>query len=203
VALRLLKEKARPLLERDAGSGRSRTTAGAAGGVVVDVGTGSGVIAVTMAQKNAGARVVATDSSAAALEVARRNAGRAGVADRIEFLEGSLLEPVLAADLKGCVSLLVSNPPYVASRDIDALPPEVRDFEPRVALDGGPDGLDCLRVMAQDGPALLEPSGAIALEVGCGQAGAVAAMLEERMGSVEIHKDYAGRERIVTGRKGS
>ena len=171
--------------------------------VVVDVGTGSGVIAVTAAQRVADARVVATDSSAEALGVARRNAERAGVADRIDFREGSLLRPVEEEGLRGRVSLLVSNPPYVATGDLESLPREVRDFEPRDALDGGPDGLDCLRVIAQDGPALLRSSGVIALEVGLGQAAAVAAMLEEGTGSVTIHKDYAGRERIVTGRKGA
>ena len=202
VALRLLGDAERPRSERDVDTA-DRAGAEPGGRVIVDVGTGTGVIAVTMAQKIAGARVVATDASPEALGVARRNATRAGVADRIEFLEGSLLEPAMAAGLEGRVSLLVSNPPYVASGDIESLPPEVRDFEPRVALDGGPDGLDCLRVMAQDGPALLKPSGAVALEVGCGQAAAVAGMLEERLGSAEIHKDYAGRERIVTGRKGS
>lgn len=194
------------------GGGHHRDGASAAGEkpdsrraprVVVDVGTGSGVIAVTMAQKVAGVRVLATDSSPAALEVARRNAQRAGVAERVEFLQGSLLEPVVAAGLEGRVSLLVSNPPYVPTGDIESLPPEVRDFEPRAALDGGPDGLDCLRVMAQDGPALLEPAGAVALEVGLGQAAIVAAALEGRLGNAEIRKDYAGRDRIVTARKGA
>jgi release factor glutamine methyltransferase len=103
--------------------------------------------------------------------------------------------------LDGRLTAVVSNPPYIRSGDIDALPPEVRDFEPREALDGGPDGLDCLRVMAQDGPGLLVTSGAIALEVGDGQAQVVAELLKERLGHAEIRKDYAGRDRIVAGRR--
>jgi release factor glutamine methyltransferase len=172
------------------------------GGIrVADIGTGSGVIAVTIAQKRPAAAVYATDASTAALEVARRNAERAGVGERIAFLEGPLFEPLRAQGLSGRLSLIVSNPPYVRSGDIDDLDPEVRDFEPRTALDGGPDGLDYLRKIAQDGPALLAPGGAVALEVGDGQAPAVADMLGRSLTGVEVRRDYAGRDRIVTGRK--
>jgi release factor glutamine methyltransferase len=176
---------------------------GSAGGeaLVADVGTGSGVIAVSLAQAFPGVRVFATDSSSEALEVASRNADRAGVGERVEFLEGALLDPLRGEGLEGRLTALVSNPPYVRSGDIEALPAEVRDFEPREALDGGPDGLDCLRVMAQDGPALLAEAGSIALEVGDGQAQDVAAMLRQSLGSAEIRKDYAGRDRIVAGRR--
>jgi len=170
------------------------------GAVVADIGTGSGVIAVTLAQKVAGARIVATDSSATALAVARRNAERLGVGERIEFLEGSLLDPLKDAGLGGSVSLLVSNPPYVRTGELDALPEEVRSFEPLLALDGGEDGLDCLRVLAQDGPALLTDGGFALFEVGLGQAETVAALMEGRVAETGVRKDYAGRERIVLGR---
>ncbi len=169
--------------------------------VAADVGTGSGVIAITLAVKFPQARVLATDTSAEALDVAERNAGRAAVADRMEFVQGELLSPLFETGLEGSLRLLVSNPPYVASGDIDGLPREVRDFEPRKALDGGADGLDCLRVMAQDGPALLSAGGALALEVGFGQAQQVADMVRAALGNAEIRKDYAGRERIVVGRR--
>jgi release factor glutamine methyltransferase len=169
--------------------------------LAADVGTGSGVIAVTLAQKFPDVRVLAIDSSSEALEVASRNAERAGVAARVEFIEGNMLEPLNGHGLEGRISLLVSNPPYVASGDIDTLPREIRDFEPRGALDGGVDGLDCLRVMAQDGPAVLAPGGAMALEVGDEQAEKVAAMLRESLGEVSIEKDYARRDRIVVARK--
>jgi release factor glutamine methyltransferase len=171
------------------------------GGVgVADIGTGSGVIAVTIALKRPAAAVYATDSSAAALDVARRNARRAGVEERVTFLEGPLFEPLRDAGLQGNLSMIVSNPPYVPSGEIDGLEPEVRDFEPRAALDGGPDGLDYLRKIAQDGPALLEPGGALVLEVGDGQARAVRELLEQSLTDVEVLRDYAGRDRIVTGR---
>jgi len=168
---------------------------------VADIGTGSGVIAVTIAQKCLLATVYATDSSAAALEVARRNAERTGVGERIMLLEGPLFEPLREAGLSGHLSMIVSNPPYVPSGEIDDLQPEVRDFEPRAALDGGPDGLDYLRKIAQDGPTFLRPGGALVLEVGDGQAEAVRAMLEASLTDVEVLRDYAGRDRIVTGRR--
>lgn len=192
VALRLLNET---------GCGVDSGTGSDAEQAIADVGTGSGVIAVTLAMKAPRARVLATDASEDALRVAARNAERAGVAGRIEFLHGEMLEPLVAAGLSGGLTLLVSNPPYVASGDIESLPPEVRDFEPRIALDGGTDGLDCLRAMAQDGPSLLAPGGALALEVGDGQADAVADMVWAVVGAAEIRKDYAGRDRIVVGRR--
>jgi release factor glutamine methyltransferase len=168
---------------------------------VADIGTGSGVIAVTVALKRPTAAVYATDSSSAALGVARRNADRAGVADRITFLEGPLFQPLREAGLAGRLSMIVSNPPYVPTGDIDGLEPEVRDFEPRDALDGGPDGLDYLRKIAHDGPAFLSPGGVMLLEVGDGQAAAVRGLLGEALTDVRILRDYAGRDRIVTGRK--
>jgi release factor glutamine methyltransferase len=200
------------------GTGAPEAAAGAAGPVandedgapaadvgtevlVADVGTGSGVIAVTVAQKLTRARVLATDSSAEALEVAARNAERAGVAGKVEFLEGHMLEPLAREGLTGRLALLVSNPPYVPSGDIASLPREIRDFEPRAALDGGPDGLDCLRTMAQDGPSLLGPGGAIALEVGDGQAEVVASMVRSSLGEAEIRQDYVGCDRIVAARR--
>jgi release factor glutamine methyltransferase len=168
---------------------------------VADIGTGSGVIAVTIALRRPSAAVYATDSSADALVVARRNAERAGVLDRITFLEGPLFEPLRELDPPGRLSMIVSNPPYVPTGDLDGLEPEVRDFEPRGALDGGPDGLDYLRKIAHDGPAFLAPGGAVVLEVGDGQAEEVREMLREGAEDVEVHRDYAGRDRIVTGRK--
>jgi release factor glutamine methyltransferase len=168
--------------------------------LVADIGTGSGVIAVTLAQKVPRARVYATDSSGAALAVAEKNARRAGVADRIVFSHGTFFAPLEEKELAGRLSAIVSNPPYVPSGEIAALPAEVRDFEPREALDGGPDGLDSLRVIAQDGPRFLTAGGAMILEVGDGQAADVAGMLRRSVGSAEILKDYAGRERIVVGR---
>jgi release factor glutamine methyltransferase len=171
--------------------------------VVADIGTGSGVIATTVAQKIPDCRVYATDPSRDALEVAARNAERAGVAGQISFLEGKLLDPLREEGLEGRVCALISNPPYVPTGDIPGLPSDVRDFEPRGALDGGPDGLDVIRGIAQDGAAFLVPGGALILEVGDGQAETVTELLSESLESVEVHKDYAGRDRIVAGRRES
>lgn len=168
---------------------------------VADIGTGSGVIAVTVALKRPGVAVYATDSSTAALEVARRNAERTGVVERITFLEGQLFEPLREAGFAGRLSMIVSNPPYIPTGEIDGLQPGVRDFEPRDALDGGPDGLDYLRRIAHDGPTFLQRGGAIVLEVGDGQAPAVRELLAKSLTDVEVLRDYAGRDRIVTARK--
>lgn len=170
------------------------------GPIVADIGTGSGVIATTIALKVPAAAVYATDTSSDSLVVAARNVARAGVADRVKFLAGPLLEPLRREGLRGKLSAIVSNPPYVRSGDIASLPAEVRDFEPREALDGGPDGLDSLRGIAQDGPEFLAPGGAVLLEVGDGQAPLVEDMLRAALGSVRTLKDYAGRDRIVVGR---
>ena len=167
--------------------------------IVADIGTGSGVIAATVAMRLLAAVVYATDVSAAALVVAARNAERAGVAERVTFLEGEMLQALPGPELAGKVTALVSNPPYIPTGELAGLPTEVRDFEPREALDGGEDGLDCIRVLVQDGPEFLSASGFMALEVGDGQASGVAELMRERLGNVEVHKDYAGRDRIVTG----
>ncbi len=169
--------------------------------LLADIGTGSGVIAITLAQKFPEAEVVATDISADALSVAARNAERIGVSERIRFAEGTGVEPLAAAGFQGKLSGIVSNPPYVCSGDMETLPREVREFEPGVALDGGSDGLDCIRCLAQDGPEFLADGGSMVIEFGEGQAGAVRELMEKRLGCVEIHKDYAGRDRIATGIK--
>jgi release factor glutamine methyltransferase len=186
---------------RGAAAGLGAADSAAAGPdlIVVDIGTGSGVIATTVAMKVPEARVYATDVSAAALAVAARNAERAGVAERVTFLEGEMLRPLRGEGLVGKVTVLVSNPPYIPTGELEGLQAEVRDFEPREALDGGEDGLDCIRVLVQDGPEFLSPGGFIALEVGDGQASVVAELMRERLADVDAHKDYAGRDRIVTG----
>jgi release factor glutamine methyltransferase len=132
---------------------------------VIDVGTGSGCLAVTLAREFGGADVVATDVSAAALDVARRNALRHGVAGRIDFRNADLLD-----GLTGRADLIVSNPPYVARRDATALPPEVREHEPHAALFGGDDGLDVYRRLLPAAHARLTRGGMLVLELGQHQA---------------------------------
>jgi len=169
---------------------------------MADVGTGSGVIAATLALKLPEAVVYASDVDEAVVGIARENVERAGVLDRVRFLVGSLLDPYEEAGLEGALDAVVSNPPYIRSADLESLPPEVKDFEPRAALDGGEDGLDYLRTITHDGPRFLAHGGLLAVEVGDGQAADVGQLMAESLEGVEVRKDYAGRDRIVIGVKG-
>ncbi len=173
--------------------------------VIADIGTGSGCIAVSLARRLPQAALYATDCSAAALRVARRNAERHGVAARIAWLEGDLLEPLRARGLSGLVNVLVSNPPYIAEREWEALQPEVRLFEPRVALAGGEDGLAIYRRLVRDAADLLYEGGWLIVEVGQGQADPVRRLIEDtgRYGAMEIRPDQAGIERVVCAQRGN
>lgn len=164
---------------------------------VLDIGTGSGCIAVALAKHLPGATVTAIDISAEALEVARRNAGRNGVC--IEFLHGSLLDPVPGR----CFDLVVSNPPYIPAADIEALDPEVRDFDPRGALDGGADGLDIYRLLVPGALTCLNPAGWLLVEVGIGQAEAVSQLFRACgcYGEPVMARDPGGIERVVGAQK--
>ena len=139
--------------------------------VIVDVGTGSGALAVALATEFDEARVIATDISEAALAVARRNAAKNGVAARIEFRAGDLLEPIMET-----ADLIVSNPPYVASGDKAGLVPEVREHEPHVALFGGADGLVMFERLFPSAAPRLAPGGRLIVEVGYDQDDRVAAI---------------------------
>ncbi len=136
--------------------------------IVADVGTGSGCLAGTLALDLAASRLVATDTSRAALAIARRNAARHGVADRVQFVETNLLSGVDAR-----FDLIVSNPPYVPAADMRALPPEVREHEPREALFGGEDGLDVIRALLLQAESRLVDGGLLIFEFGFGQEPAV------------------------------
>jgi len=164
---------------------------------VLDIGTGSGCIAVALARHLPGAAVTAIDISPAALAVAHRNAERNGVV--IEFLAGSLLEPVAGRRF----DLIVSNPPYIPAADIDRLEPEVRDFDPRDALDGGPDGLDVFRSLIPAAPGHLNPAGWLLVEVGIGQSRAVADLFRTCMDYDPplMTRDPSGVERVVGARR--
>jgi release factor glutamine methyltransferase len=164
---------------------------------VADIGTGSGAIAVTLACERPKWRVTTVDLSSEAIAIARENAERLG-AD-VRFLQGDLVEPLLERSEQ--LDLLVSNPPYIPSADVDELDAEVRDYEPRLALDGGADGLDCYRRLCAALPRLLKEKALVAFEVGIYQAHDVAAMLEATgvIDEVEIVPDLAGIERVVIG----
>lgn len=164
---------------------------------VLDVGTGSGAIAVALAHELPEALVTAIDISAAALELARQNAADNDVAARIQFFEGDLN----ALELAG-FDLVVANPPYIAEGELAALMPEVRDFEPRLALAGGADGLDAYRALARQASALLAAQGWLLVEIGAGQAEAVRALLSAA-GLINLfcRDDYAGIPRVVGGQR--
>jgi release factor glutamine methyltransferase len=162
--------------------------------VVLDVGTGSGAIALAIADEHQGARVTAIDVSVGALEVARENA-------RAAELDVTFVEHDVDYGLEGEYDLVVSNPPYVGSEEIETLEPEVRDWEPRGATVAGETGLEAIERLVAQAPAALEPGGALVLEVGAGQAAAVAALLEGAgLAGVGRGPDHAGIERIVWGR---
>lgn len=165
---------------------------------VLDVGTGSGCIAVSIACDRPDVDVVATDVSSAALAIARENAARLG-AERIEFVEGSLL-----AERPGPWDLIVSNPPYIARPDRASLPADVRDYEPEAALFGGDDGLDVIRALVVEAADALRPGGALIMEIGAGQADGVAALLRATPAFEEIglQPDLQGIPRVVAARRG-
>lgn len=165
---------------------------------VLDIGTGSGCIAIALGHRLPQARITAVDLSEAALLVARSNAGINSVT--IEFLQGSFFQPVTGR----AFDLIVSNPPYITTAELDQLQPEVRDFEPRLALDGGPDGLAAYRSIASEAPAHLNPGGWLLLEVGGGQAPDVSLMLAQSgFTAIITAKDSAGIERVVGGCHGT
>lgn len=165
-----------------------------------DIGTGAGGLAVTLALECPSVQAYATDVSDEALGIARRNAeSLLGDRCRIDFARGSLLAPLKAPSIPA-LDLIVSNPPYVTSREMDGLPEEIRRFEPRLALHGGEDGLACYRAIIEQAPACLRKGGMIALEIGAEQSGAVTRLVADRRvyGNIEIVKDYNGLDRIVS-----
>jgi release factor glutamine methyltransferase len=160
--------------------------------VIVDVGTGTGAIALSIADERPDARVFATDTSPEAIELARANADRLGLA--VDVVEGDLLSPV-PAELRGWVDLVVSNPPYLTPAEYEDLPVEVRT-DPIDALVGG---LPLYEALATDAARWLRDGGVLAVEIGSTQAEDVAKILRERLGEVEIRLDLAGRDRVVLG----
>lgn len=163
---------------------------------VADIGTGSGAVALALKKERPGAEVVAVDISADALAVARENASRLGL--DVIFLQGDLVQPLVGLDP---FDLIVSNPPYIRREDIDGLAAEVR-CEPRLALDGGEDGLALVRGLATAALPVLAPGGTLAMEIGAGQAAAVMEFMRSAgYAEVGVHCDLAGIERVVFGQR--
>lgn len=160
----------------------------------LDFGTGSGCIAISLAAKCPDAKIVATDISADAIALAKENAVRNKVAERIEFLQGDGFA-ALAGGMQ--FDLIISNPPYIPSAEIETLEPEVRDFDPPLALDGGMDGLEFYRLIASQAKTFVKPAGKIMVEFGDGQAEAVRKIFETEKWIVEaVKEDYSQRARI-------
>ncbi len=168
---------------------------------VLEIGTGSGAIAVCVAREWPDAEVWATDVSAPALDVARENASRHGVGGRIHWLRGDLLAPVQG--LLDWFDVLVSNPPYISSGEIGRLQRDVRDWEPALALDGGADGMDFYRRLARDGVRHLRKGGLLAVEVGAEQGGGVSELFLAQAGlrRTRVRRDYAGFPRVVAAER--
>ena len=164
---------------------------------VLDLCTGSGCVAITLARERPTTRVVAVDLSEGALVVARENATRLGVTHQIALLRSDLYA---ALDPGARFDLITANPPYISELEIPSLPPDVRDFEPRLALAGGEDGLAVVRGVVLGARSFLAPGGVLALEVGAGQAPEVQALFEQGgFTAIERQRDYAGHERVVSG----
>ncbi len=166
----------------------------------LDLGTGSGCLAIALAVKCPAAQIHAVDISSEALAVARQNAARHGVLERIQFHTGDGFAS-LPAGLR--CDLIVANPPYIPSAEIATLEPEVRDHDPRPALDGGADGLDFYHRLAAEAAAWLKPHGKLMLEFGDGQAAAIGGIFQHHQWNVEgVEKDLSGRKRFLIASRG-
>lgn len=160
---------------------------------ILDIGIGSGALLLALLSELPRAIGTGTDISEGALQVARANARRLGLASRCEFINCDM-----TAGVQGLFDLIVSNPPYVAQNDISGLAPEVRDHDPTIALDGGPDGLDCYRAIAAQAPRLLAPGGRLVVELGVGQERAVSGLFSEAgLTAGETRRDLAGIPRAL------
>ncbi len=165
---------------------------------ILDLGVGSGAILLAILAERPAARGLGIDVSEEALAVARDNAARLGLADRIALLRGDWSGGLAGSEF----DLVVSNPPYIASPVIETLDPEVRDYEPRIALDGGPDGLEAYRQLAPEVLRMLRPGGRFLVEIGYDQR-AAAESLFRAAGAMEVEtlKDLSTHDRVVTGMK--
>ena len=167
---------------------------------ILDMGTGSGCIAVSLAKLLPAAFLTGTDISAPALEVAQYNARFHKAEERIRFIESDLFA---AKELQGSAfDLIVSNPPYIRSKEIDRLQPEIQ-YEPRLALDGGVDGLEYFRRIIREAPSYLKPQGLLVLEMGLGQRKHIEGMLRQSKAykTTEVIRDYNGIARVIVARK--
>ena len=198
----LLVETALELVKGSGGGGTERGVAGREAVRIVDVGTGSGCIALALAAELRGTAIFAADISRPALDVARRNAHRLGLADRVRFAMMDLLGAFGPCDARG-FDYVVSNPPYVGCDETSSVQREVREFEPRIAWGGDNRGDEIYRRLFPQALALLRAGGYVLVEVAYNQADTVAGLLREGWIDPEVRPDLAGIPRVVLARKGS
>lgn len=180
-------------MERLAASGLSSAKSPA----ILDIGTGSGCIAITLALRLPGAQITAADISADALEVARRNAEEHGVADRIRFVQADALDASFAGKVGGPFDMVISNPPYIPEPEWASLQEEVRRYEPRLAL-VAPEGFEYYKSIAAMAPALLHKGGVLCFEIHADGVPGVKNLLGDRFGDVQVMQDYARLDRALS-----
>ena len=165
---------------------------------ILDIGTGSGAIALALASEIDGAKVVATDISDAALKLAQKNADSLGLQDKIDFRQGNLFEPV-----DGLFDIIVSNPPYIAAKEYEELPASVRAFEPREALLAGESGLEFYEKLICQAAPYLQKNGWLLLEIGAKQEASIRRIMDDSgfYDSIEMRRDYAGLPRVIKARR--
>ena len=168
---------------------------------ILDLGTGSGAIAIALARELPAARIVAADLSMAALRLAQENAKSNQVDEGIFFVRGDMFAAIPGGSQK--FKVVVTNPPYISHTEMSELPREIRDFEPHHALEGGPDGLTAIRHIIAEAPTVLSQTGALFMEIGADQAESVSALVREsqRYESYRIVKDYSGLDRVLVAIK--
>jgi release factor glutamine methyltransferase len=165
---------------------------------ILDIGTGSGAIAIALAKEIPGAKVVATDISIAALNLAQKNAATLGLKEKIDFRQGNLFEPV-----DGFFNIIVSNPPYIAANDYEELPASVKAFEPREALFAGESGLEFYEKLIYQADGYLQKNGWLLLEIGAKQEAGIRRIMEAagNYDSIKMRRDYAGLPRVIKARR--
>ncbi len=168
---------------------------------IVDIGTGSGAITLSLAHYIKNSFIYSVDISEDALNVAKENCKRFKLNDKVKFLHGNVFEPLQRYDLQGKIDIIVSNPPYIPSYEINELQIEVSSYEPRLALDGGDDGLKFYRQIIDEASLYLAYNGLITFEIGYNQAKDVTEYLKKngRFMDINLIKDLAGRDRVITG----
>ncbi len=171
--------------------------------MVVDVGTGSGNIAVALGAYSRSAQILATDISEDAIALAARNVGKYGLEERIRLFCGDLLQPLVGQGLKNCVDIVVFNPPYIPTQSIGRLDRSITDFEPVVALDAGPYGIDFFRRVVNEALPFLKPGGLLAFEIGAGQDKIARRFVEKAAGyeNVRSVSDHAGMVRVIVAHR--